>query len=92
MQPYWADYLALLAALEARPQAAARLAGHADADYTAREETRERNEAAARARTLARAALGNAEFDRLHAEVRLLRDEQIEAIAFARTDSWTAGA
>ena len=27
LQPYWADYLALLAALEARPRAAARLSG-----------------------------------------------------------------
>jgi hypothetical protein len=49
---------------------------------------RQSNEAAAieRARTLARAALGDAAFNRLHAEGTLLRDEQIAAIAFGETD------
>ena len=89
VQHYWADYLALVAALEARPRAAARLAGYADAAYAAKQDTRESNEATAhtRACTLARAAMGDAEFDRLHAEGRLLRDEQIEAIAFATQDT-----
>lgn len=88
LQPDWAAYLALLAAQEARPRAAARLAGYADADYAAREMTPQTNEANAhrRACTLARAALGDAEFERRRAEGRLLRDEQIEAIAFATAD------
>jgi hypothetical protein len=89
LQVYWANYLALLAALESRPRAAARLAGYADAGYAAREETREPNEAAAHSRacTLGRAALGDAEFDRLSAEGRLLSDEQMGAMAFATTDA-----
>lgn len=88
-QAFWADYLSLLAALEARPRAAARLAGYADAGYAASEDTREPNEATAHARacTLTRAALGDAEFDRLRADGRLLRDEQIEVIAFATDDT-----
>lgn len=83
-QPYWADYLALVAALETRPRAAVRLAG-----YAAQEDTREANEATAhiRACALARAALSDAEFDRLRADGRLLRDAQIEAIAFATDDT-----
>jgi len=88
MQPYWATYLALLAALEDRPRAAARLAGYADARFAAREEPREPNEAAADARAcmLARAALGDAEFERLQADGRLLTDDAIEVIAFATDD------
>jgi len=89
LQPNGAEHLALLAALEARPRAAARLAGYADAAYAARNEPRQPNEATAHtnACTLARAALGDADFDRLQAEGRLLRDEQIEAIAFAMADA-----
>lgn len=90
LQPNWAACLALLAALEARPRAAARLAGYADAGYTALDWVgRPPNEAAAHARacTLARATLGDVEFDRLHAEGRLLSDEQIEIIAFATEDN-----
>jgi len=89
MQPYWADHLALLAVLEGRPRAAARLAGYADAAHAAREDRREPNEAAAHARacTLALAALGDAALERLHAEGRLLVEEQIEAIAFGAEDA-----
>lgn len=85
----WADYLALLAALEGRPRAAARLAGYADAGYVAREDHRHPNEVAARGRacTLARAALGDAAFEHLHAAGGGLADAQIEAIAFATEDS-----
>lgn len=88
LQADWAVYLALLAAQEGRPRAAARLAGYADAGYAAGELTPQFNEANARGRacTLARAALGDAEFERLHAEGRLLRDEQVEAVAFATAD------
>lgn len=80
----WADYLALLAALDVRLQAAARLAGYADTACIALDERRQENESAAvdRARTLARAALGEAEYDRLHAEGAKLRDADIAALAF----------
>lgn len=85
LQPSGAEHLALLAALEARPRTAARLTGHADAACAARDEPRQPNEATAHicACALARAALGDADMLRLQAEGRLLRDEQIDAIAFA---------
>lgn len=81
-------YLALLAALERRPRAAARLVGYSEALYAARNEVREANETAAtdRARTLAAGALGDAAFDRLCAAGAKLRDVEIEAIAFATAD------
>ena len=69
LQHPFADYLALLAALAGRLDAAARLAGYADAVN-------------ARAVHLARAALGDAAFDRLHAEGAVLRDADEEALAF----------
>ncbi|MDH4391899.1 MAG: winged helix-turn-helix domain-containing protein [Aquabacterium sp.] len=50
MQAWWADYLALLAALEGRSQAAALLLGFADATYERTHDHREPNEAAAAAR------------------------------------------
>lgn len=83
VQPFYVDYLALLAALDGRFDATARLAGYADA-ANARIGPRESNEAAAHARAvqLARAALGDAAFDRLHAEGAALRDADIEALAF----------
>ncbi|MGE5118102.1 MAG: ATP-binding protein, partial [Betaproteobacteria bacterium] len=64
-----AAYLALLAALEHRPCAAAQLVGYSEALYAARAEVREANETAAtnRARALAAAALGGAAFDRWYA-------------------------
>jgi predicted ATPase/DNA-binding winged helix-turn-helix (wHTH) protein len=84
-----AAYLALLAALERRPRAAAQLVGYSDAIYAARDEVREANETAAtnRARTLAAAALGDAAFDRLCAAGTKLRDAEIERIAFAEADA-----
>ena len=83
-----AAYLALLAALEARPCAAARLVGYSEAIYAARSEVREANETAAthRARTLASAALGEAAFERCCAAGAKLRDAEIRAIAFATAD------
>ena len=88
MHTLCADYPALLAALEHRPHTAARLAGYADAAYGSRALIRYPNELVVRRRieTLARAELGDATFDRLLAEGRLLRDEQIEALAFACED------
>ena len=84
LQWAWLDYLALLAALERRPAAAARLCGCSAAAYDRLGERRETNEAAAfdRARRLAAAALGDSDFERLQAEGRSLRDEDIEALAF----------
>jgi predicted ATPase/DNA-binding winged helix-turn-helix (wHTH) protein len=89
LRPYFGDYLALLAALEGRPRAAARLAGHAAAAYAARDERRQANEAGAfeRALALARAAVGEAEVARLQAEGGTLSDEAVAALAFARADA-----
>lgn len=86
---FWSDSTALLAALEGRPRAAARLVGYADAAYAARGTVRQPNEATARQRSdaLARAALGDALFESLVAEGRQLRDEEVEVLAFARDDS-----
>jgi len=83
------DSPALLAALEDRPRSAARLAGYADAAYEARGIIRHPSEVAARerSRALARAALGDATFDRLVAEGHALRDQQVAAVAFATEDS-----
>jgi predicted ATPase/DNA-binding winged helix-turn-helix (wHTH) protein len=84
MHPFWADYLALLAALEQRSQAAARLLGYADARYLACGATRQPNEAAAvdRARSMAMAALAEPAFERLHAEGALMPDSEVDAEAF----------
>jgi hypothetical protein len=89
LQCVWADYLALLTALEKRPAAAARLSGYSIAGYEAFEERQQVNEAAAfeRACRLAAGALGESEFERLQAEGRSLRDGDIEAIAFWRGDA-----
>jgi len=78
-----AAYLALLAALEGRPHAAAQLVGFSEARYAARNEARERNETLAtqRARALAEGALGAAEFERLHAQGQRLRDADVAALA-----------
>lgn len=65
----WADVLAGLAAQQGRPRTAARLCGHADAAYAQRAEVREHSEARTRTRAqaeaLARAALDDADFNRL---------------------------
>jgi hypothetical protein len=88
MQPYCADYLALLAALERRPHAAARLAGYSDEGYRAKSEGRERNEAAAsqRVQALAVAEIGLAAFESARAGGCALADDQIAALAFATSD------
>jgi predicted ATPase/DNA-binding winged helix-turn-helix (wHTH) protein len=84
-----AAYLALLAALEGRPRAAAQLVGYSEAIYAARDEVREANEMTAthRARALAVAALGDAAFERWRAAGSTLRDAEIRAIAFASADA-----
>jgi len=85
---YWADSLALLAAMEQRPRAAAMLRGYSDAAYAARVERREPNEArtARRADAMARDALGDAAFQRWREEGRALGDGGVAAIAFSRSD------
>ncbi len=88
VREYWADNLALLAALEDRPRDAARLRGYGDALYAAIGSTRQANEARAaeQARGLARDALGEHEVARLMAEGAGLRDEEIAALAFGLAD------
>lgn len=82
-------YLALLAALEDRPRAAARLTGYSDALYAARQEVHELNEARAkdRARGIAIRSLGDAEFHRLHDQGTRMRDAEVPAQAFAGADT-----
>ena len=89
LQPYWADYLALIAMLEGRPRTSARLAGYADIGYAGREQDRAHNETAAieRASVLARTALGDAEFERLYVNGGALQDGEIATLAFATEDS-----
>ena len=89
MQCQYSSYLALLAALEHRSHAASLLLGYSDAGYAARDMEREFQESAAveRASQVALAAIGEAEFARLRHEGGRLRDEQIAAFAFARSDA-----
>ncbi len=79
-----ADHLALLAALEGRPEDAARLVGYADAAYRRRAQGREPNEAAARARAaaLAEQTLGSAREEALRAEGETLADAEVQRVAF----------
>jgi len=88
MQPYCADYLALLAALENRPRAAAWLAGYSEAGYRAKSEGRERNEAAANQRmaALAIAQIGLDAFENGCAGGCAMTDDEVPRIAFAAAD------
>ncbi len=84
MHVLFADYLALLAALEKRPHTAARLAGFADAAYESRSLIRHPMERAVRERTanLVGPALGGAVFEQVLGDGRLLSGQQIAALAF----------
>lgn len=93
---YWADSLALMAALQGHPRSAALLCGYADTTNNASGVGRETNEAKARAKAeeLARAGLaadtgsdGLAAFAKLHAEGMSLHADDIEAIAFSDYDA-----
>jgi predicted ATPase/DNA-binding winged helix-turn-helix (wHTH) protein len=86
LQACFADYLALMAALEDRPRAAALLVGYADAGNMPG--TREPNEASAvaRARARAGAALGDRALSSLGAQGSQLSEDEVTAIAFAKTD------
>jgi hypothetical protein len=89
LQQYWLDSLALLAALEGRLRTCVQLRICSDAAYALKNEKREVNEkrSADRADGIARAALGDAEFERLRGLEVTLNDERIEALAFATEDS-----
>lgn len=89
LQRYWSSSLALLAALESRVRACARLCGHSDETYATGGERREANEArsAARAEAIARLALSDSAFDALHLEGTQLTHEQSAALAFAHGDA-----
>ena len=84
-----ACYLALLAALERRPEAAALLSGYAEGEYAARQEARERNESAAlvRAAALGRGALGDEGWQRLLTQGAALCSADLAALAFPRDGS-----
>jgi predicted ATPase/DNA-binding winged helix-turn-helix (wHTH) protein len=77
------DSLSMLALLEQRPRDTARLLGFGDARYAAAGARRDRNEA----RTVeaagrgAREALGEAEFERLHAEGAGLGEDELLVVA-----------
>ena len=88
-QPYWADYLALLAALEQRPRAAARLLGYAHAAYTVIATAREVNEARAadRSAALCRAQLAPATYEQLERDGARWADVDIAMLAFATDDA-----
>jgi predicted ATPase/DNA-binding winged helix-turn-helix (wHTH) protein len=89
MQPWWLDYLTLIAAVEKRPRAAARLAGYADALYARDQNVREANEAMAaeRASALIGQSLDRAEREALKAAGALLRDDEVPELAFGACDA-----
>jgi predicted ATPase/DNA-binding winged helix-turn-helix (wHTH) protein len=78
------SYLALYAALDRRPDAAARIAGWTAARYVAIDERPQHNEAAAMARAMeaARRALGDVEALRLHHDGGQLAGTEVFALAF----------
>ncbi|MBX3636430.1 MAG: winged helix-turn-helix domain-containing protein [Rubrivivax sp.] len=88
LQPYWGLALALLAALEGRPRAAAALLGYADRIFSQRGERPEPNEARTRARAedIATAALGAQAMAVLASRGALLADEQAGRLGLARED------
>jgi hypothetical protein len=87
-QVYAADNLALLAALENRPQTATCLLGYADKVHAAHGKSREVNEArcAECAEHLARQELDDSQFERLKTLGGGLRHEDVEALAFSLAD------
>jgi hypothetical protein len=84
----WPDLLALLAALEGRPRAAAKLLGVGDASWARARRGRGATTrgVVGRAEALAGDALGDASFARLRGEGAMLRSEEVDAIAFAAAD------
>lgn len=88
-QPYWADHLALLAALEGRPRTAALLLGYADAGYAAAGVAREVNEARAadEASRRAGASVGGPALQAVRERGRSLGDQDAARLAFATMDA-----
>ena len=85
----WPDLLALQAALEGRPRAAAKLLGVGDAGWArirAANAARPRVAVVQRAESMAAGALGDETFAHLRREGALLRSEDVDAIAFAAED------
>jgi hypothetical protein len=88
LQPFWADYVSLLSALEGPWRASARLAGYANSGYADRRQQRWHTEAlaASRAKSLVDAALSPGEIDRLHGQGATLPDAAVPALAFDTED------
>jgi hypothetical protein len=84
----WPDLLALLAALEGRQRAAAKLLGAGDAGWAraGRQPGATTRAVVERAQSMAVAALGDETFAHLRREGALLRSEAVDAIAFAAED------
>lgn len=88
LQPYWGLALALLAALEGRPRAAALLLGYADEVFRQRGERPEPNEARTRERAegIAITALGKQTMAEIARRGALLSDEQAGRLGLALED------
>jgi predicted ATPase/DNA-binding winged helix-turn-helix (wHTH) protein len=84
----WPDLLALLAALEGRPRAAAKLLGWGDAGWarSGHQPGATTGRVLQRAESIAADALGNETFTHLRREGAVLRSEDVDAIAFAAED------
>ena len=84
LQAYWSDNLALLAVLDGRAGAGARLLGYGDAAYARNGDDRTDDEAfdVERAERLARKQIGDDDFERLKSQGMTLRDEEVAAVAF----------
>ena len=84
----WPDLLALLAALESRPRAAAKLLGCGDAGWarSGRERGATTLTAIQRAESIASGALGDEAFAHLRREGAHLGSDDVDAIAFAAED------
>lgn len=83
LPPWGVDLLALLAALEGRHEAAARLLGAADARYEAAGARRQVNEQRAHERTLALLHAAGGDLAALKAEGRPLADAELARLALA---------
>ena len=84
LRAWWADELALLAALRSRPHAAARLIGHADVLYQASGERRDALQTASVRRALERTTdrLQPTLLQSLRSEGSMLSDAAVAALAF----------
>ena len=84
----WPDLLALLAALESRPRAAAKLLGWGDAGWarSGRERGATTRGLVQRAESIAADALGDETFAHLRREGAHLGSDEVDAIAFAAED------